>query len=213
MRDIPPRTKSLSPCRNADRRFQCPQPIRKVRLFTIHFNALVECIARGVRIVGWSARPVFFRCPPLLGRRVSTVASDVDPFFERPKFFVRRSTGGVKFCKLSHLLYVHGTDLRLLPQSTTIGSGVMSSGNVAMGKSSFVEKIVSVHRYLIPTEVEGLRSRPSAVSLIERWRIDGLKAQSSRLLTGALRLEPYDNVRQPISPRLARDCLRALQPG
>ena len=56
-----------------------------------------------------------------------------------------------------------------------------------MGKSSFVEKIVSVHRYLIPTEVEGLRSRPSAVSLIERWRIDGLKAQSSRLLTGALR--------------------------
>ena len=83
---------------------------------------------------------------------MSAVASDVDPFFKRPKFFVRRSTGGVKLCKLSHLLYVHGTDLRLFPQSTTIGSGVMSSGNVAM--SSFVEKIVSVHRCLIPTEVE-----------------------------------------------------------
>ena len=142
---------------------------------------------------------------------MSAVASDVDPFFERPKFFVRRSTGGVKLCKLSHLLYVHGTNLRLFPQSTTIGSGVMSSGNVAM--SSFVEKIVSVHRCLIPAEVEGLRSRPSAVSLIKRWRIGGLKAQSSRLLTGTLRLEPYDNVRQPSSPRLARGCLRPLQAG
>jgi hypothetical protein len=136
---------------------------------------------------------------------VSTVASDVDPFFERPKFFVRRSTGGVKLCKLSHLLYGHGTDLRLLPQSTTIGSGVMSSGNVAMGKSSFVEKIVSVHRCLIPTEVEGLRSRPSAVSLIERWRIDGLKAQSSRLLTGALRLE---TLRQHAPANFAQACER-----